>query len=64
MMVGGWSRCGDAPAFFVSVVEEGKMAKANGKRRRRGALPRIVANKGRRLQRAAPSRRKLFDAAT
>jgi len=28
----------------------------------RGAVPRIVANKGRRLQVAAPSRRKPFDA--
>jgi len=33
------------------------------KRKGRGAVPRIVANKGRRLQRAAPSRRRLFDAA-
>jgi hypothetical protein len=40
-------------------VEE-KMTKP---RKRRGPLPRITANKGRRLQVAAPSKRKLFDAA-
>lgn len=32
------------------------------RRKGRGAVPRIVANKGRGLQRAAPSRRVLFDA--
>ncbi|HEX8572991.1 MAG TPA: hypothetical protein VF759_09580 [Allosphingosinicella sp.] len=37
------------------------MAKGDKARGRRGVAPRIVANKGRRLQRAAPSRRKLFD---
>lgn len=33
-----------------------------GKERKRGAIPRITANKGRKLQQAAPSKRKLFDA--
>src|SRR5687767_7303443 len=55
--LGVWLKAGAGTRRLFLCVE-GKMTK----RRKGGVVPRITRNKGRGLQQAAPSRRKLFDA--